>query len=249
MSAVALTGWLGFALSLALGACGWRRASLRALARRRACHELRGALTAARLGVELELRAGRMAASRHRALELEFARGAAALDDLADGAQGGWGLRPCRPRRWSVVDVAQLLADSVEACAPAARARGVELQVSWSGPPGTVYGDRARLARVTANLIANALEHGAGPVLVSGRADATRVRVEVLDAGPGLSAPVARLARGAGRRRTRRGHGLAIACAVAAAHGGQLAAAPSDSGARLVLELPAINAGLQAVVH
>ncbi len=35
-----------------------------------------------------------------------------------------------------------------------------------------------------------------------------------------------------------RGRGLAIASAVAESHGGRLAAAPSERGARLVLELP-----------
>ena len=44
-----------------------------------------------------------------------------------------------------------------------------------------------------------------------------------------------RQARG---RRGRRGHGLAIAEAIAADHGGRLFAAPSQTGARLVLELP-----------
>jgi signal transduction histidine kinase len=35
-----------------------------------------------------------------------------------------------------------------------------------------------------------------------------------------------------------RGHGLRIAVGVARAHGGRLISAPSDRGARLVLELP-----------
>jgi signal transduction histidine kinase len=35
-----------------------------------------------------------------------------------------------------------------------------------------------------------------------------------------------------------RGHGLRIAAGVARAHGGRLISAPSDRGARMVLELP-----------
>jgi signal transduction histidine kinase len=54
-----------------------------------------------------------------------------------------------------------------------------------------------------------------------------------------LSAPVTELARHAGGALGLRGHGLAIACSVARAHGGRLASAPSERGARLVLELPA----------
>jgi signal transduction histidine kinase len=45
---------------------------------------------------------------------------------------------------------------------------------------------------------------------------------------------------GAARGRSgRRGHGLAIAAAIAEHHGGRLAAMPAHSGARLVLDLPA----------
>ena len=40
-------------------------------------------------------------------------------------------------------------------------------------------------------------------------------------------------------RRGRRGHGLAIAAAIAEHHGGRLTAAPSPAGARLMIEVPA----------
>ena len=117
----------------------------------------------------------------------------------------------------------------------------------WSGPPACVIGDRVRLAQATGNLIANAIEHGGGTVEVRGRADAGVVRVEVTDRGQGLPAPVAVLARRASRDGGRRGHGLAIAATIAAGHGGRLAAAPSERGARLVLELP-LAARRQVVV-
>jgi signal transduction histidine kinase len=39
-------------------------------------------------------------------------------------------------------------------------------------------------------------------------------------------------------RRSSRGHGLAIAAAVAESHGGRLASLPAARGAHLVLELP-----------
>ncbi len=75
-------------------------------------------------------------------------------------------------------------------------------------------------------------------VEVRGRLDGADVRIEVTDCGPGLPAPVAVLTRRARRHRGPRGRGLAIAAAIAAGHGGRLAAAPSERGARLVLELP-----------
>ncbi len=108
-------------------------------------------------------------------------------------------------------------------------------------------GDRLRLAQAVGNLVANAIEHGGGTVEVRGGAHRDRVRLEVIDGGTGLPEPVDRLVRRAGhghtrrdraRKRAGRGRGLAIAAAIAEAHGGRLAAAPSERGARLVLELP-----------
>jgi signal transduction histidine kinase len=102
-----------------------------------------------------------------------------------------------------------------------------------------LLGDRYRLAQATGNLIANAIEHGGGDVKVVGRLEGARVRVEVTDRGPGLPAPVSQLARSARGGKGRRGRGLAIAASIARHHGGRLAAAPTERGARLVLELPA----------
>ncbi len=64
-------------------------------------------------------------------------------------------------------------------------------------------------------------------------------RIEVRDAGPGLPAPMDELVVAARGRRSARGHGLAIAAAVAESHGGRLASLPATRGAHLVLELPA----------
>jgi signal transduction histidine kinase len=242
--AVALVGWATAAIAMAAAAV--LRHSLRTGRRAvaRACHELRGPLSAIRLGVELGVRSGRLSEAALHAIDLEVGRATVALDDLA------WTRRRrvptvtrIRARRMGPrehVDVASLLAASVEAWRATAVASGVELRMRWSGGAAVVLGERLRLAQATGNLLANAIEHGGGTVEVRGYADPSRVRIEVLDSGPGLTAPVAELARRAAKRRARlnRGHGLAIASAVAAAHGGRLAAAPSDRGARLVLELP-----------
>ena len=108
-------------------------------------------------------------------------------------------------------------------------------------------GDRLRLAQACANLVANAAEHGGGLVRVEVRSGAGRVRVEVRDDGPGLPAPLAALEAAARGRRSRRGHGLAVAAALARAHGGRLAGAPSRGGARVILELPAAGAAAPAL--
>ncbi len=143
------------------------------------------------------------------------------LDVIAEAPPAGGIVVPLRPRRPS-------------RCAPPGLA-------PVAAPPSTaVLGDPQRLAQACANLVANAAEHGGGVVRVRIAVVGDRVRFEVADDGPGLPAPVAALA---GRsRRSRRGHGLAVAAAVAARHGGRLTAAPAGAGARMVLDLPAAAA-------
>src|SRR5436305_633907 len=214
----------------------------------RACHELRGPITAARLGLQLLTRSAEAPAGVIRSIELELSRAGLALDDLGRASAAGWaaGGETAAPAPApgsggrEPVDVAALLADCVEAARPSAAAGGVtELKWSWVGGECHVWANRVRLAQAVGNLIANAIEHGEGEIEVRGRAEAATVRIEVLDRGRGLPAPVAELARRARRGRGIRGRGLAIATAIATDHGGRLAAAPSDRGARLVLELPA----------
>jgi signal transduction histidine kinase len=235
---LSLGGWLAASgAGLAAGA-GWHALAGRMESVARACHELRGPLTAARLGLQLGVSTGELSAARLRAIDLELGRAALALEDL-DSARtrrmGPW--RPPEP-----VDLEGLVRDSVEAWRAAAATRGVSLCASWSGCPARVWGDRLRLAQATGNLIANAIEHGGGVVSVRGcLVEPGRARIEVVDTGPGLPAPVAELTRRRRARRGVRGRGLSIAAAVAAGHGGRLAAAPSRRGAWLVLELPALG--------
>ncbi len=235
MSAAAtLGGWVAASLSIVIAAVARRSLAVRMEAVARACHELRGPLTAARLGLQLGARKGELSPARLRAIELELGRATLALEDLA-------GVRASVVRLAEAVDVEELLADSVEGWSAGAAARGVGLQMRWSGGRGQVRGDRLRIAQATGNLIANAIEHGGGVVDVRGRAEEGNVRIEVIDGGPGLPATVAELARRPRAGRGERGRGLAIAAAIAEAHGGQLVAAPTERGARLVLELPATD--------
>jgi signal transduction histidine kinase len=235
--AVSLAGWLAASGAVLLAGGAWRALAGRMETVARACHELRGPLTAARLGLQLGARSGELSPARLRAIDLELGRAALALEDL-DTARTRRLVTRDTP---AAVDLAELVADSVEAWRPTASTRRVALRASWAGTPAIVWGDRLRLAQATGNLIANAIEHGGGVVEVRGSAEEGRARIEVIDAGPGLPAPVAELVRRPHGGRGRRGRGLAIASAIAAGHGGRLSAAPSRRGARLVLELPALE--------
>jgi signal transduction histidine kinase len=136
------------------------------------------------------------------------------------------------------VDAGALVREAAQAWGALAGARGSELVVEPAPGPARVLADPLRLLQACGNLVANALEHGEGPVRVRARAAGRRVRIEVADAGPGLPAPVPVLVAAARGRRTARGHGLAIAASIAERHGGRLLTAPAATGARLVLELP-----------
>ncbi|MFZ0387807.1 MAG: hypothetical protein WAL22_19240 [Solirubrobacteraceae bacterium] len=105
--------------------CGWAAAAVAtvlALAVRhalddgreavaRACHELRGPLTAARLGLSLQLRADEGSRDRLRAIDIELSRAALALDDLSVARRGEW--RGPQLSALERVDVAALVADAV----------------------------------------------------------------------------------------------------------------------------------------
>ncbi len=237
--AAGLAGWVAAAFAAAVIVIGRRGFEARMEAVARACHELRGPLTAARLGLAVGGPAAELPPGRLRAIDTELGRAALALDDLAEIPVD---MAPMRePER---VDVRTSVADSVEAWRASADAAGVELCFRWTGGGAVIWGDRLRLAQAIGNLLANAIEHGGGRVQVRGCVRDGAVRVEVADDGPGLPAPVAELRRRARRGRGARGRGLAIASAVAAAHHGRLAAAPSQSGARILLELPAVSSGI-----
>jgi two-component system sensor histidine kinase MtrB len=105
--------------------------------------------------------------------------------------------------------------------------------------------DRRRLDVIVANLVGNALRHGTPPVRVHLWSDREQVRIEVTDHGPGLPEHVLShvfdrfyKADAARTRTPGSGLGLAIALENARLHGGDIAAANAEGGARFVLRLP-----------
>jgi signal transduction histidine kinase len=227
---LAALGWTA-ALAALAAAVGLRASSGRRMALvAEAAHELRAPLGAALLGLH-GLGADAAGARRVAAVELELRRAGLALADLDAAPHGRRAPQLAEP-----VDVGALLAEAIDAWRPLARAVGAELLHEPRSGRLVVSADRLRLSQAVGNLVLNALEHGAGTVRVGARATSSRVRIEVRDHGPGLTAPVASLSRAphAGSR----GHGLAIAARVAEHHGGRVLAAPVSSGCCVVVELP-----------
>ena len=220
---------------LALGAAYELRRRRELVAR--ACHELRGPLTAVRLALATMERRREAPAERLAMLDLELRRAGLALDDFAAARSGRRLIDRTEP-----VEVAELLEQQYESWRVVAGAFHSRVLLGELLPGTIVDGDRLRLAQAVSNLVANALEHGPGRIELTARAVGHRhVRIEVIDEGPGLPASVAELTRKARGGRGRRGRGLAIAAEIAERHGGRLVAAPAPRGARIGLELPSLR--------
>jgi two-component system osmolarity sensor histidine kinase EnvZ len=115
----------------------------------------------------------------------------------------------------------------------AARCGG--FRVYWDAGPAPVEGDPARLAQALDNLIANAIEHGTPPVVVTGARVAGRIRITIAN---GIRRePEARAGD------PRRGHGTEIVSEVASAHRGRFALCQTGSGCVAALELPLAEPG------
>jgi signal transduction histidine kinase len=222
-------------VSVALAVCGWCVAALLGaivlwLARRlelaaRAEHELRGPVTVLRLALE-RLRHDPNGRRHAPVLEAQLERLCAGLADLA-AARGGRrsGLRQDR------VDLARLLHGAVEGWGAVLAASGRELRVRWRRPPGTLAADPRRLAQALGNLLANACEHGSGPV-----------ELRALPADGALRLEVENRTGRPSRRRRRRGRGLRIAAAAAQDLDASLELLGDGERRVAVLELPADDA-------
>jgi len=228
---LAAAGWVWAAAAVAAWLAMRRRATRVRELVARACHEVRGPLTAATLALELMERRAEAPPERVRALRDQMRRAALALEDL-DAAPR----RDASGERPEELGAAALLTGLHVAWGPVCAARGRELRAGPAPAGALLLADRTRVEQAVGNLIANAMEHGEGTIELRSRLSAGRLRVEVRDEGNGLTRPLQEILDAPRAGRGRRGRGLAIAAGIAQRHGGRLTTAPG--GAVLVLELP-----------
>ncbi|WP_432000306.1 ATP-binding protein [Streptomyces sioyaensis] len=135
--------------------------------------------------------------------------------------------------------------DLAEAVRATLAARGWSDRVEADLPPGIrARLDRRRLDVIVANLVGNALRHGAPPVTVTAEAADDWLTLAVADHGPGLGPETARhvfdrfyKADSARTRSEGSGLGMAIALENARLHGGTIEIAPPAPGIGAVFTL------------
>jgi signal transduction histidine kinase len=144
------------------------------------------------------------------------------------------------------VEATTLVRSAVAALEVQAQEAGVTLDVATGDLPA-LRGDPDKLAQLVTNLIDNAVKHsprGASVIVRGAREDGQAV-LRVRDAGSGLPGGAQtrlfrRFYRGENAQRDGAGLGLAIAQAIAVAHGGAITARNVDQGgAEFTVRLPA----------
>lgn len=190
----------------------------------RVAHEVRGPLSAAHLALHGAARRGQVGPVLVAALELELRRAALALEDPS-------AVRP------DDVDLHALLTAQLQTWRDIAAVKGSTLTLEPGPDTALVHADALRLGQALSNIIANAIEHGGGQIVIRTVHVGDRIRIEVTDGGPGLPASVAELSRRPRAGRGARGRGLAITRAVLVHCGGRIFALSTGPGVAIDLPL------------
>jgi signal transduction histidine kinase len=141
-------------------------------------------------------------------------------------------------------DAAEVARSVAELYEPLAEESGLKLAVEAVGRL-LVRGHRELVSQALANLVDNAIKHGAGEVRISARREGEQVLLTVADRGPGIpekdrARVLERFVRlEANRSRPGSGLGLSLAAAVARLHGTELRLEDNNPGLRVSLALPA----------
>jgi signal transduction histidine kinase/DNA-binding response OmpR family regulator len=173
------------------------------------------------------------------------------VDDLLDASRITRGKIALRTEP---VDVAALVADSVETSRPLIDSRRHELVVTVPPEPVRTRGDRARLAQVVANLLNNAAKYteDGGRIWLGVERAGGEVVVRVRDTGVGVPRemlghifePFTQVDRSLDRSQGGLGIGLTLARRLVELHGGRVHAHSDGPGAgsEFVVRLPLLDA-------
>ena len=212
-------------------------------------HQLRNWLTGARLAIQVHAREcplGEQAESTEMALRQLSLMESYLQRFLTLGAGRD---EAARPRASRDVPLTELIDDVLSLVRPRGRHVGVELQ--WT-PPATrivILGDREELQELLVNLLLNGID-AAAQVRAANReawvrieldeANSPRVRLRVLDSGPGPAATIASqlFEPFVTDKPEGTGLGLAVAKQIAESHGGSLRWSRNDDVTCFEIELP-----------
>ncbi len=204
-------------------------------------HELRSPMARIKLTVEL-MRSSSKQTSRldHLDTEIDFLN--ALVNQLLNASRYELGAAELSPEDLDLAELAQAQwrrpAETFDPVThPSDITAGAEspsptLEVDVQPAGAAVRMDRSAAERIFHNLLANARRYAPGPVTVKARVDGQRVRVEVVDQGPGVAeedlpqlfAPFFRADRSRALGEGNVGLGLMVVQKAVDAHGGQIAA-------------------------
>ena len=215
-------------------------------------HDLRSPITRMRGLAETTLAAGAPAPEAYRELAAEVVeesdRLIAMINTMLEIAEAESGVAAAIR---APVDLGGLLRDAADLFQPLAEERDIRLALEVPDQALVIAGDVARLQRVVANLLDNAIKYTppGGTVRLAAQAGATRAILSVADSGPGIAEKdlphvFERFYRGdASRSSPGNGLGLCLALSFVRAHGGtiEIETAPGH-GSRFVVSLPRGNA-------
>jgi two-component system, OmpR family, sensor kinase len=198
-----------------------------------ASHELRTPLALLQAELELALRKPRTQVELEKAVRsarAETERLVRLAEDLLVLAQADDGRLPLRREPVRAKELLEAVREAFRS-----RAEAVGRSIEADADAIVLDADRLRLEQALGNLVDNALRHGAGAIRLDAVEHGDRVELHVRDQGPGLPpdflphaferfsrADPARTSGGAGL-------GLALASAIAEAHGGTAQAASSTA--------------------
>ncbi len=151
----------------------------------------------------------------------------AALRDLDREVNGGGPEIKRRP-----VEARMLAISACERWRVRAAGAGRRIGVRWSCGDVLADVDPLGVSQALDNLIANALEHGSGPITLEGRRDGDRIDLVVRDSG------TCRIERCREHADPRRGHGLRVTRGLARENGGELRIRGGGNGTAAALVLP-----------